>query len=80
MFDFFEAALKMVKSDEAIFAIVVVVALVVVVKVLRQRNKTDIKKSFSENEHTKIDLESNSDATVNESFNKNKDSEINIKL
>jgi len=46
--EFFESAIKLVKSDEAIFAIVVVVVLLSVIKIFsKQTKKLNQKQSFS---------------------------------
>ena len=80
--EFFESALKLVKSDEAIFAIVVVVALIFMVAILKKRAKNSVTRSFDNNEKSEITVESKleSDATIQDSGNGNKDTTINIKI
>ena len=78
---FFEAAINLVKSDVGIVAIVLIVAVMMAIVLMSKRKK--VKDSFSDNINTevKVDAKKSTDGvTIENSGNRNRDSEIDIQL
>lgn len=81
MESFFEAAINLVKSDIAIVAIVVVVAIMFAVIIMSKRKK--ITDSFLDNDSTDVEVkatESEDGIVISKSVKGNKDSKIKIEL
>ena len=78
---FFESAISLVKSDEGIVLIVLIVAIMFAVIVMGKRKK--ITESFSGNEGSEIEVnakDSDDGVSIKNSGNENKNSQIKIEL
>ena len=78
---FFEAAINLVKSDEGIVLIVLIVAIMTAVIVMNKGKK--VKDSFSGNVGGEVDVTSKSsteDVSIKNSGNDNRDTKIKIEL
>ena len=78
---FFEVALNLVKSDEGIVLIVLIVA--IMFAVIRMSKRKNITNSFSGNEGSEIEVnakDSEDGVSIKNSGNENRDSQIKIEL